>query len=124
MDSFYQFIRFAGVGAIGTIAHYVTLIILVQCAGANPIGASTTGFVLGAFINYYLNYHYTFRSTRNHQEAMTKFFTVAVVGVFSNGAFMALATEILALPYLIAQVLATGMVLIWNFVANRLWTFR
>jgi len=26
-------------------------------------------------------------------------------------------------PYLLAQVIATGTVLFWNFAANRFWTF-
>jgi putative flippase GtrA len=27
------------------------------------------------------------------------------------------------MPYLFAQVIATGIVLLWNFTANKLWTF-
>ena len=28
------------------------------------------------------------------------------------------------LPYLLAQVVTTALVMVWTFSANRLWTFR
>lgn len=119
-----QFIRFTGVGAIGTGVHYLTLIVLVQGAAAPPVPASVAGFVLGALTNYFLNYRYTFNSNHRHREAMTRFFVVALAGLVLNTLVMQLATGWLALHYLIAQVLATGMVLVWNFTGNRMWTFR
>ena len=61
-----QFIKFSGVGVVGTAVQYATLFILVQLAGVYPVLASTAGFVLGAFVNYYLNYIYTFRSSKSH----------------------------------------------------------
>jgi len=57
-----QFLMFAGVGAIGTVGHYTTLIVLVQFWKVDPVFASSFGFVVGAVINYILNYHFTFQS--------------------------------------------------------------
>jgi putative flippase GtrA len=36
----------------------------------------------------------------------------------------ALAMQAPGLHYLAAQVVATAFVLVWNFAANRLWTFE
>ena len=119
-----QFIRFASVGAVGTLMHYGALILLVQIMALNAILASTAGFVIGALTNYQLNYHYTFRSDKNHAEAMGKFFTVAIVGMLFNGLAMFFCMDILDMLYLFAQVVATALVLLWNFFANRWWTFR
>ena len=118
-----QFIKFAGVGVVGTVAQYLTLFLLVQFAGVYPVAASTAGFVLGAFVNYSLNYIYTFRSSKSHFEAMPKFFTVAAVGLFLNGLIMQFFISYFALPYIVAQLIATALVLLWNFAANRMWTF-
>ena len=54
---------------------------------------------------------------------MSKFFTIAFVGLLLNTIIMAIGVEILNLHYLLAQVVATGLVLFWNFTGNRLWTF-
>ena len=69
---FSQFIRFAGVGVVGTVVHYSALIVAVQLLQVPPVPASVMGFVLGAFVNYYLNYKITFRSTKKHQETFFK----------------------------------------------------
>ena len=119
-----QFILFSGVGVLGTIAHYATLITLVQAWKANAVLASCAGFILGALVNYYFNYRLTFRSNKRHSETATKFFTVALVGFISNALIMSFSLEILHLLYIPAQIAATGIILFWNFTANRLWTFR
>ena len=118
-----QFIKFSGVGIVGTVVQYVTLFMLVQLVGVYPVLASTAGFVLGAFVNYYLNYIYTFRSAKSHFDAMPKFFTVATVGLFLNAMIMEFFISFFGLPYIIAQLIATALVLLWNFAANRMWTF-
>ena len=121
---FNQFLRFTGVGAIGTFAHYVILIILVQIIGIPPVPSSVTGFVVGALVNYHLNYRFTFRSKKNHSETLIKFLVIALVGLMLNTLIMAMATVILLMNYFLAQMIATGIVLIWNFTGNRLWTFK
>jgi len=119
-----QFVRFAGVGVVGTGAHYATLIALVQALAVNAVLASSLGAIVGALVNYFLNYRYTFRSSKRHHEAMSKFFVIAGVGFALNGAIMALLTQLLVLHYLLSQVISTGLVLGWNFAGNRLWTFH
>jgi putative flippase GtrA len=118
-----QFITFAGVGAIGTAGHYLTLIFLVQAFGIIPVAASSVGFIVGAIINYILNYHYTFRSDKRHSEAMLKFFIVAAFGAALNGFIMYQGTEVGHFHYLLVQIGATGTVVFFTFVLNRLWTF-
>lgn len=119
-----QFFTFTVVGAIGTIVHYAVLFLLVQIANVGPVIASATGFVTGAVVNYYLNYHITFRSNKRHCTAALKFFVVALCGLLLNTLIMFFATEGLHLNYLLAQLTATGLVLVWNFLCNRFWSFR
>ena len=119
-----QFLYFSGVGAIGTLVQYVVLIGFAQITDISPVLTSAAGYVLGTFVSYILNYRYTFRSTKNHREAMTKFMAAALVGLILNTFIMAAATEYFTLHYLLAQLLATGLVLIWNFPVNLWWTFR
>lgn len=118
-----KLIKFSAVGALGTLAHYSVLVFLVQLLSVNVLVASSTGAIVGALVNYFLNYKWTFNSNKRHSEAMAKFFAVAGVGFVMNGLFMALFTEALFMHYLIAQVMTTGIVLFWNFLANHYWTF-
>ncbi len=122
-DIWRQFTTFAAVGVVGTLVQYVCLITLINLFGANAVLASSLGFILGGLTNYALNRRYTFRSRKTHREGMSKFFTIAFVGLLFNIIIMAIGVEILNLHYLLAQVVATGLVLFWNFTGNRLWTF-
>jgi len=118
-----QFLIFAGIGAIGTAGHYVCLIILVQLQLASPVLATTAGFAVGAIINYLLNYRFTFNSNKQHREALTKFLIVAVLGALINASIMSAGISLLELHYLLIQLLATAIVLVLNFSANKFWTF-
>ena len=51
-----QFITFSSIGVIGTTAHYITLIILVEILTLMPVIASSCGAIIGALVNYTLNY--------------------------------------------------------------------
>jgi putative flippase GtrA len=119
-----QFVKFTGVGFVSAIGHYGLLIALVQLAGAPAVPASAAGALLGAVINYTLNYHFTFRSSKGHREAALKFTVVASVGLVLNTVFMWVGIELIGAHYLLSQVVTTGLVLIWSFAGNRYWTFQ
>ena len=119
-----QFSRFTGVGFITAIGHYGLLIALVKGAGVNPVTASAAGALLGAVINYSLNYRYTFSSNKRHRDAILKFAVVATIGLLLNTFFMWVGIAILGLHFMVSQILATGLVIIWSFVGNRYWTFH
>jgi putative flippase GtrA len=119
-----QFLLFSAAGGFAAIGHYGTLIALSELAGTPPVPASLAGFLVGGVISYALNYRFTFRSTQQHGETLSKFLTVAAVGFVLNGAVMAALTGWYRIHYLAAQIAATAVVLVWTFLCNRYWTFR
>ena len=123
MQTSQQFIIYAGIGAIGTTGHYATLVLLVQTVHTEPVFATTIGFVVGALINYVLNYRITFNSNKRHREALTKFFSVAALGAVINATIMSAGINLFDMYYLVIQVIATCFVLALNFTINKYWTF-
>ncbi len=119
-----QFLKFTGAGFVSAIGHYGLLIALVQIAAVPAVPASAAGALLGAWINYGLNYRYTFRSTRQHRESVLRFAVVAAVGLVLNTLFMWVGVDLIGVHYLLSQVVTTGLVLIWSFACNRYWTFH
>jgi putative flippase GtrA len=119
-----QFIRFAAVGVIGTLGHYVVLVVLVHLVGSDPVLASAAGAAVGAILNYSLNYRFTFNSNEQHRIALPRFLIVMAVGFNLNLIIMYVGVDTLRIHYLVVQVFATGVVLLWNFTGNRLWTFK
>jgi len=118
-----QFVIFSMMGAIGTAGHYLTLILLVELLRIDPSLATTAGFIVGALINYILNYHITFKSDKSHREALIKFLLIAAIGAVINTFIMYLGSNFLQYHYLLVQIIATLIVLLWNFTINKIWVF-
>jgi len=113
---------FALVGVAGTLAHYSILYGLVEFYSFNPVVASGWGALAGLIVNYVLNYKLTFNSQQSHRQTFPRFVLIASLGFALNLAMMAILTQ--HLYYFYAQIVTTGVVLIWNFFANSLWTFQ
>lgn len=118
-----QLSAFALVGLLAALAHYGALVALVELAGWRAVPATLVGYVAGGLVSYALNRSVTFASDRPHQEAGWRFAVVAGIGFVLTFGFMHLFVERLGAPYLPAQLVTTGIVMIWSFLANRLWTF-
>jgi putative flippase GtrA len=115
---------FAGVGVAAAVVHYGLLIALVEGGLAGPVPATLAGYLGGGVVSYLLNRRLTYRSDRPHGEAGWRFALVAGVGFGLTGLIMTLLTGPLGAPYLPAQLVTTGIVLVWSYIANKLWTFR
>ena len=119
-----KFIGFAGTGAIATGIQYTILILLREVLGISPVYASAFGYAIAAVCNYLMKYHWVFASDEHHRVAGSKYALVSLSGLTLNTLLMYLGTQVLGLYYLLAQVIATGIVLVWNFTLNGIWTFR
>ena len=118
-----QFRAFAVVGIAAAIVHYGLLIGLREGAAWPVVPATLAGYVAGGTLSYLMNRRLTFGSGRSHREAVWRFALVAGVGFCLTFAAMWQLVEGWHAPYLPAQVATTGLVLLWSFAANRLWTF-
>ena len=118
-----RFARFVAVGTAAAVTQYSTLIALVEVAHLDPVVSSVIGFCAGGCINYILNRWWVFRSQRTHMEALPRFLIVASIGLLGNGLLMQLLNARLGWPYLLAQVATTGVLMLWHYTANALWTF-
>ncbi|WP_282094935.1 GtrA family protein [Epibacterium ulvae] len=119
-----QLITFFGVGAIATTCHYAVLFALVEGAKVLPITASLCGALFGAIVSYVLNRTYTFQSTAQHRKTAPKFFVIAGLSVVLNTVLMGILTLSVGLPYPVAQVLTTGVLIVVTFSLNKVWSFR
>jgi putative flippase GtrA len=120
---FRQFTAFFGVGLAAAIAHYGLLIGLVEGFAVGPVTATLAGYVAGGIVSYALNRTHTYSSERPHREATWRFAMVAGVGFLLTWGFMQALVTWLGAPYLPAQLVTTGIVMVWSFTAHKAWTF-
>lgn len=116
-------VRFAAVGGLATGFQYLLLVAMVELAAVDAVVASALAFTLSSVINYLLNFYFTFDGGgARHRHALPKFAVVAAIGLITNTLCFALA--LLLLPYLIAQLVATLITLIGNFLLHQFWIYR
>jgi putative flippase GtrA len=115
--------RFLVVGGISTSVHYLVLAAVVELLGRSAVFGSGVGFAVGAVVSYLLNRRHTFRSDAPHAQAVVRFVLVLAVGLALNLLLMQVFTVRWGWPYLLAQMLTTGLVLFWHFAGHALWSF-
>ncbi len=118
-----QLAKFCAVGASGyvvNLAVYATLLAL----GVHYLLAAVCSFLVAVTNNYLWNRAWTFRHQRGHPVFQGfRFLLVSTVALGANLAFLS-ALVALGVPKLPAQAIAIALVTPWNFVANKLWSFR
>lgn len=120
---FRQMLRFAAVGAVGTMVQYLVLWTGVDLLVLSAAVSSGAGYILGSIVNYLLNYKFTFRSEKSHTDAVSKYYAIIAVGWCINTGLMWILADHSGLNYWFAQVTATGIAFLWNFSGSRLWAF-
>jgi len=147
-----RFIKFALVGAFGAVVDFTTLNVL-QSTILPPNGqyeslhvslATGIAFTLAVINNFVLNRYWTFPDSRSRSIStqLTQFFVISTVGLIFRLVFVRISYDLLGhsgqqllhtandttsinqLGTNIAQAISIGIVLFWNFFANRYWTYN
>jgi putative flippase GtrA len=127
-----RFIKFAIVGAIGMVVDLTMLTISREVLGLPLSVAVAVGFTVAVISNFTWNRLWTFPESRQRPIAgqLVQFTIVNIIGLGINELIVLglhplflLATHD-PLAYLAAKVIAIGVVLFWNYFANRLWTYK
>ena len=118
-----QFSRFLAIGIATTAVHYGVLVALVEAWAVHPVWATTAGFVTAVLLSYVLNRRYTFDAEPAFGPGLAKYYAAVSVGLLLNAGVMAALTA-WDVYYILAQIVASGIALVWNFLSARLVVFR
>ncbi|MGH3023985.1 MAG: GtrA family protein [Gaiellaceae bacterium] len=118
-----QLAKFCTVGVSGyavNLAVYATLLAF----DVHYLLAAVCSFLVAVTNNYLWNRTWTFRRQRGHLVFQGfRFLVVSSVALAANLVFLTVLVA-LGMPKLPAQAIAIVLVTPWNFVANKLWSFR
>lgn len=125
-----RFLRFALVGVGGTLLDFSILSVL-KLLGLPTLPANTISYLAGTVNNFYWNRRWTFNIARAHlwHKQFVQFLIVSLFGLLLNNTLVLLLEPSFNIwfgrwGYLPAKLIATGVVFLWNYLANRSWTFR
>lgn len=127
-----RFTRFLTVGAVGTLLDF-SILTLLKLAGLPTLAANSLSFTAGLLNNFTWNRLWTFGDAVNAdwRKQLAQFTLVSLVGLALNNLIVLSLEDIFGIilgepqwGYLPAKVLATGVVVFWNYFANKTWTFK
>ncbi len=118
-DRFWEVIRFLAVGGGCFILEYVLLYGLTEFGGINYLTSAAIAFTISLIVNYILCVMFVFRTGKQTGMEMALFMATSVAGLGINQLTMWFFVEIAGLWYMFAKVIASGIVMIWNYFTKR-----
>ena len=119
-----QFVKFGIVGISNTLITFAVYTLLLKGFGVWYLAASAIGFIVGATNGFVLNRRWTFRGHVGDALTPVRWAVVQGCGLGINEGLLFLFVHDASLDKLLAQALATVVVTLTTFFANRAWTFR
>jgi putative flippase GtrA len=121
---FYKFLKFGVVGASGIIIDFSLTYLFKEIIKIQKYVANAIGFTVAASSNYILNRIWTFHSTDPQLTLQfAKFFIVSLLGLGINTLILYILVSKYKKNFYLSKLFAIGIVLIWNFTINFLFTF-
>jgi putative flippase GtrA len=119
-----QLVKFCVVGVSGYVVNLLVYTALLDGADLHYRMAATGSFLVAVTNNYVWNRLWTFRHRRGHFAYQgLRFLVVSVIVYLGNLVILTLLVE-LGLGKIVSQAIAIVLVTPFNFVGNKLWSFR
>ena len=127
-----QIMRFAVVGGLAFIVDFGLLLFLTEGVGLNYLVSATISFIASVLFNYVLSIMWVFtnqKPTAPQSKAKSKayatfkavlFFALSTMGLFINNGIMWAFVELLGLSYIIGKLVATAVVMVFNFITRKI----
>lgn len=117
-----KIINFGLVGIVATAIEYIILVILKEIFNIEILISSGIAFVVSLCFNYILSIKYVFINKKVMPKAreISIFFITALIGLLLNQLIMFILTDLINLYYLLSKVVATIIVMTWNFISRHI----
>lgn len=138
-----RFWKFCVVGLIGFVVDFGVMNLILHFSSAPSTLASSISFTVAVISNYFWNHFWVYPDSRNKSMAkqIWQFFLVSLIGLgIRYLLFKTIDSPIIRLvgnslpanstvdPQILGHnitlVISIGIVMLWNFFANRFWTYN
>jgi putative flippase GtrA len=118
-----QFVIFCLIGCVNTGITVGLFYLLNEIAGMAYLLSSTIAYSAGIVNSYFMNERWTFRCGSRTLTQMVKFAVVNLLGLSLNAIAMYVFVSLCRMWPLFAQILTIGIVMVLNFVGQKLYVF-
>ena len=117
-----QILKFGVVGGLAFIIDYGILMFLTEVFHINYLISTTISFIVSVIFNYIMSIFWVFDvdENKNRTTVFSVFIILSVIGLLLNDLFMWVFVDGMSIHYLIAKIIATLLVMIYNFITRKL----
>ncbi len=120
----WKFVKFCIVGLLGLVIDFGSTYWLKEKIKIPKYLANSVGFSLAVISNYFLNKYWTFQDYNLEVFLQAqKFAAISLIGLALNNQILYLLNQKMKINFYFAKLLAIGIVVFWNFLANYFYTF-
>lgn len=122
-DGVIRFVKFGIVGVINTLVNWIIFFIL-NALGMYYILANIIAYILGTVNSYLWNTLWVFKyKDKASTETTIKFIILNLIGLGLNTGILYVLVDLCNLNKFIGLVITTAIVMIINYIVNKLWVF-
>ncbi len=117
-----QIFKFGIVGGIATIIDFIIYYICYNSIGLDPLIANIIAFSISVIYNFYASVKWVFDvdNEKNKKVIFVEFIVLAIVGLVISELLLYLFIDKLNIHKMISKILATVIVMIFNFVTRKI----
>jgi len=121
-----QYARFILIGGIGAFINLLILFSLTEFLNIYYLFSEVIAFFIAITHNYLVNKLWTFKEKFQDKsfQKYLQYIIISLLGLGVNLTVLFMLTECLSIWYIIAEIFATGVSSLVNFLGNKYWTFK
>ena len=117
-----QIFKFAIVGGTAFLIDYIILIICKEVFHLNTLLSAAIAFTISTVVNYILSIKWVFDVSDKHSNKRNFiiFVVFSLMGLGLTELIMWIGEDLLKISYLIVKIIATAIVMIFNFITRKI----
>lgn len=118
---FNQILKFGVIGVLAFIIDYSLLYILTEFCGIYYLYSSIVSFIISLIFNYIASIKWVFDVNKKQTvKEVIVFAALSVIGLGINQLVMYCMVELLTIYYMFSKIVATAIVMVWNFITRKI----
>lgn len=119
-ERFQEIFRFCLVGGASFLVDYGLLYLCTEWMKIYYLYSSEISFSVSVIFNYWLCVVYVFKGVgKQNRKQATLFIGSSIIGLGLNQICMWLFVSVIGLYYMLAKIVATALVTLWNYIMKR-----
>ena len=116
-----QILRFGVVGVLAFIVDYGILYLLTEYVHLYYLLSSIISFLISLVVNYILSIKWVFDVQKKQTVKDVIIFAIlSTIGLLINSLVMYLSVELFSIYYMVGKIIATFIVMVWNFITRKI----